>query len=48
MKLNTFLSSFEKELEVRKGTFKESMLLEEIPQWTLRNHGIYFFGQQET
>ena len=33
MKLNTFLSSFEKELEVKKGTFKESKFLDKIPQW---------------
>ena len=33
MKLNTFLSLFEKEIEVKKGTFKESKLLNKIPQW---------------
>ena len=33
MKLNTFLLSFEKELEVKKGTFKESKILNKIPQW---------------
>jgi len=33
MKLDKFLSSFEKELEVKKGTFKESKPLDKIPQW---------------
>tara|TARA_Y100000992_G_C21075581_1_gene400771 strand:- start:105 stop:359 length:255 start_codon:yes stop_codon:yes gene_type:complete len=33
MKLNTFLSIFEKELEVKKGTFKENKALSQIPEW---------------
>jgi len=33
MKLNIFLSSFEKTLEVKKGTFKENKQLNKIPEW---------------
>ena len=33
MKLSTFLSTFEKNLEVKKGTFKENKELVRIPEW---------------
>ena len=33
MKLDVFISSFEKTLEVKKGTFKKAQKLENIPEW---------------
>ena len=33
MKLDVFISSFEKTLEVKKGTLKRPKKLENIPEW---------------
>lgn len=33
MKLSTFITTFEKTLEIKKGTFKEAKELAKIPEW---------------